>query len=103
MTRISFNSRKFKKSPPLSERSKLIEFIIKKRGGPKEVMSQLKISKQLLSIWKKKGYVPLHQIGRVANLLNVSPLALNFIEFSRLTGSEETWEKVYKDCLESLS
>jgi len=102
MKRLSLKTKKFQKKKPLSPQSKLISFIFEKHEGVVKVAKKLGTSKQLVSIWRDKGKVPLGRVNAVAEKLNVPPLALNFKDLSKLLCTNISFEDVCKDCYNSL-
>jgi len=81
--------------------AKLLADIFEVHGGVIAVSKKLNISKQLVSVWKTKGFVPLSRITEVATILQVPPIALNFKGLGKLLGSP-SWETVKSECLEAL-
>ncbi len=82
--------------------AKLIADIFEVHGGVIAVSKKLKISKQLVSVWKTKGFVPLSRVMEVAAVLQVPPLALNYKALSKLLGSTASWDVVKSECLQAL-
>ncbi len=81
---------------------KLISDIFETHGGIVEVSKKLNVSKQLVSIWKVKGYVPLSRVMEVASLLKVPPIALNYKALNKILGGITSWDTVTKDCYTAL-
>lgn len=102
MKRLSLKTKKFQRKKPISAQSKLLTLIFERHGGIVSVAKKLKVSKQLVFIWRAKGYVPLSRVNEVAKLLDVDPLALNFKEYSKFLMEPVPWENVYKKSLSSL-
>lgn len=104
MKRLSLKTTKFKKKKPESPQTKLLRLIFERHGGIAAIAKKLKRSKQLIFIWRAKGYVPLSNVAEVAEILKVSPFALNFKEYSNLCIFRENpkWESIYNDCVSQL-
>ena len=94
MKRLSLKSPKFKKKKPISPQSKLLGLIFEWHGGIAEVAKKLKTTKQLVFIWRAKGYVPLGRINEVAKILGVDPLALNYKQYSTFLKEPPSWEDI---------
>lgn len=86
-----------KKAKRTRQEIKLLSDIIEAHGGVMAVAKKLKTSKQLVSFWKTKGFVPLSRVMDVALILKVPPISLNFKDINRILGGDKSWETVIKD------
>lgn len=102
MKRLNLKSPKFKKKKTPSPQSKLLEKIFEAHGGIVEVAKKLKVSKQLVFIWRAKGYVPLSRVNEVAKVLEVPVASLNFKEYSKFMEKLPVWNDVLNSCIASL-
>lgn len=82
----------------LSEQAKLLRYIFDKKGGIVQVARILGMSKQRISIWTKRGFVPLKELMSVSVHLEVDPLYLNYSQYSKLIGAKKTWEDIKSSC-----
>lgn len=86
----------------MSAQSKLIDLIFERHGGIVKVAKKVKVSKQLVLIWRNKGYVPLTRVNEVAKILKVPAISLNYKEYSRFLIEMVPWDSVVNDCTLSL-
>lgn len=85
--------------------SRLIDFIYEKHGGLIKAAKVMKVSKQLASIWRDQGFIPLKRVAEISKRLNVPNLALNYHQCSMLNQPSESFDYVKKwtyDCLKGL-
>lgn len=58
----------------------------------------LEVPEYLLHIWRARGKVPVKEVLSLSKKLKVSPFALNYLGWSVVVGSDETWAQAVKSC-----
>lgn len=56
----------------------LLEYVIKKHGGIREVARRIGHSPQLINVWIQMGHIPLKHVGRIASKLGEPPEVFNY-------------------------
>lgn len=82
---------KLKCSKKFSPQSLDLQAVYDSFGGTNKCAKKFKLSKQLLSLWKKEGRVPLYKVAEISKLFGVSPFRLNFEQVGEICDVAAEW------------
>jgi len=96
------------KRKKLNGQQLILDAIIDHWGGPSEVAKHINqilrtrtFTKQVVSSWKIRSGVPLKDVYKIANVLEVDIEALNYKAVEDFYGKDEIkdWKEVVEDCV----